>query len=118
MNLHKNKLYKKEAVHNAKKHRTNTITKLSTYPRLIANKTNKFNYLQIVDKDWKVLASACDIKTLSWTKTESASNVWKTIAKAALEKGVKKVVFDRNWNLYHGRIKAMAEGAREGGLEF
>ena len=118
MNLHKNKLYNKEAVHNAKKHRTNSISKLSNRPRLIANKTNKFNYLQIVDTNWKVVASACDIKTLSWTKTDSAVNVWKEIAKIAIEKGVKKVVFDRNWNLYHGRIKAMAEGAREGGLEF
>ena len=118
MNLHKNKLYRKEAVHKAKKHRTNTIARLSDRPRLIANKTNKFNYLQIVDASWKVLASASDIKSFSWTKTESAVNVWKEIAKKATQAWVKKVVFDRNWNLYHGRVKAMAEWAREGGLEF
>lgn len=52
------------------------------------------------------------------TKTDIATKVGKLIAERALEAGIEKVVFDRNGYLYHGRVKALAEGAREGGLKF
>ena len=52
------------------------------------------------------------------TKTEQAREVGKMLAKRAREKGIEKVVFDRGGYLYHGRVKAFADGAREGGLEF
>ena len=52
------------------------------------------------------------------TKTEKAFNLGQEIAKKALELGVKKVVFDRGYYKYHGRVKAVSDGAREGGLKF
>ena len=52
------------------------------------------------------------------TKTQQAELVGKLLAEKALQKGIKAVVFDRNWYKYHGRVKAFAEGARKGGLLF
>ncbi len=97
----------------------------SERPRLSVYKSLKHIYAQIID-DTKgitlVSASTLDRelreKLPELTKTEEAREVGKLIAKRALEKGIKKVVFDRGGFIYHGRIKALAEGAREGGLEF
>ncbi len=97
----------------------------SERPRLAVFKSLKHMYAQIID-DTKghtlVSASTLDpevresIKGL--TKTEAARVVGEVIAKRAIEAGIKKVVFDRGGFIYHGRIKAVAEGARKGGLEF
>ncbi len=97
----------------------------SERPRLSVYKSLKHIYAQIVDDTKGVtLVSASTLdkelrdKLAELTKTEEAREVGRLIAKRALEKGIKKVVFDRGGFIYHGRIKALAEGAREGGLEF
>lgn len=94
-------------------------------PRLCVYRSLKHMYAQIID-DTKghtlVSASTLDKelrgKFKSTGNVEAAREVGRLIAKRALEKGIKKVVFDRNGFLYHGRVKAVAEGAREMGLEF
>jgi large subunit ribosomal protein L18 len=88
--------------------------------RLTVFRSNKFIYAQIID-DSKgttlVEASSQNIKDAKGkTKCEESLEVGKEIAKKALEKGIKTVVFDRNGFRYHGRIQAIADGAREGGL--
>tara|TARA_B100000900_G_scaffold253632_1_gene216093 strand:+ start:1061 stop:1417 length:357 start_codon:yes stop_codon:yes gene_type:complete len=92
-------------------------------PRLAVFRSNKEIYAQLIDDSQSVtLASAssrdksiCDQKS---TKVEKAKMVGKLIAERAKESGVKNVVFDRGGFLYHGRIKALAESAREAGLKF
>ena len=98
-------------------------------PRIVVKKSLKHIYAQIVvDRPFDtclVLLGASslspqirdDVKSLKG-KIEKARLVGKLLARRALEKGIKKVVFDRSGYKYHGRIKALAEGAREGGLEF
>jgi len=94
-------------------------------PRLCVYKSEKHIYVQIIDDDnghTLVAASTLDKEirdTLkkTWNK-EAAREVGKLAGKRALEKGIKKVVFDRGGYRYHGRIKELADGAREAGLEF
>jgi len=89
-------------------------------PRLIVNKSLMYTYAKLVDdENSKVLASSSDMKAKGkGTRTEKAKNIGLEIAKKALDKKIKSVVFDRNGYKYHGRTKAVAEGAREGGLKF
>ncbi len=88
-------------------------------PRLSVFKSNKFIYAQIIDDEkGKTLFSANDSKRKKGAKVESAKIVGKEIAKKSTEDKIKKIVFDRGGYKYQGRIKALAEGAREGGLEF
>lgn len=88
-------------------------------PRLVAYKSLSTNYLQLVDDTKGVtLASASDLKLKKGTKMENAKVIGIELAKKAKELKVNEVIFDRNGYKYHGRIKAMAEGAREGGLKF
>ena len=109
----------KEANRAARKHRTNTIVKATTTrPRLIVNRSNKYIYAQIIDRDGNVVASTHDHSMKAGTKSERAFQVGEAIAKAAQESKITEVVFDRNGYLYHGRVKQVAEGAREGGLKF
>lgn len=89
--------------------------------RLSVFRSNKYIYAQVID-DAKgqtlVEASSQNIKgAKEKTKCEESFEVGKEIAKKALEKGIKSVVFDRNGFRYHGRIQAVADGAREGGLK-
>jgi len=99
-------------------------------PRLCVFRSAKHIYAQLIDDNkGKTLASASD-KEISKaknikkeakktsTKISQASEVGKLIAKKATEKKIQKVVFDRGGYLYQGRVKALAEGAREGGLRF
>ena len=93
--------------------------------RLTVFRSSKHIYVQVIDDDKGVtLAAASTLeKTMreAGTKgadTEAAKAVGKLIAERAKEKGVKDVVFDRGGYLYHGRIKALADAAREGGLNF
>jgi len=92
-------------------------------PRLCIYRSLSHIYGQLIDDDTGVTLVAfstlsAPMKTISGTKTEKAREVGKGIAEMALQKGIKRVVFDRGGNRYHGRVKALAEGAREGGLEF
>lgn len=90
-------------------------------PRLAVFRSNKYIYAQIIDDSQsKTLAFASDIKEkeAKIARIERATKVGKDIAKIALAKNIKKVIFDRGPYRYHGRIKALAEGAREVGLNF
>jgi large subunit ribosomal protein L18 len=89
-------------------------------PRLVVFKSLKFIYAQIINDDkGEVIVQSSNIKAKGKDKkVESAKKIGTDIAKKALEKKVKAIVFDRNGYKYHGRVKALAEGAREGGLQF
>lgn len=92
-------------------------------PRLSVFRSNTEIYCQLIDDVNAVtLASASsrskDIKGQKGNKTEKSKLVGQAIALKAKELGIENVVFDRGGNLYHGRVKAVAEGAREGGLVF
>lgn len=92
-------------------------------PRMSVFRSNKEIYVQIVnDEDGKTIMSVSSrdkgIAGVKGNKSEVAQMVGKTIAEKALKEGVSKVVFDRNGYLYHGRVKSLAEAAREGGLKF
>lgn len=91
----------------------------SLKPRLSVYKSNKFTYAQLIDdKDGKTLASASDVKVTKKGKLGRALEVGKAVAEKAKGLKIKKVVFDRGGFIYTGRVKAVADGAREGGLEF
>ena len=92
----------------------------SKKPRLCVFKSHQYIYVQLIDDDKaKTIAAANDQQLKSKKiKTDKAKEVGKLIAKKALEKKIEKVVFDRGGYKYHGRVKAVAEGAREGGLKF
>lgn len=91
-------------------------------PRLSVYRSNKGIYAQIIDDvSGKTLVSASSLsKDFSATgnKVDQSVAVGKMVAEKAIAAGIKQVVFDRNGYLYHGRVKSLAEGAREGGLIF
>jgi large subunit ribosomal protein L18 len=91
-------------------------------PRLLVFRSNRGIFAQLVDDDaGRTLAGASWLelpKSFKGDKTEQAGEVGKRLAAAAQKAGVENVVFDRAGYLYHGRVKALAEGAREGGLHF
>ena len=91
-------------------------------PRLSVFKSNKEIYAQLVDdKDGKTLVSASSREKgvdANGTKTEVSAAVGKAIAAKAKAAGIENVVFDRNGFVYNGRVKALADGAREAGLKF
>lgn len=90
-------------------------------PRLSVFRSHRYLWAQIIDdQQRKTLVAASDknSKLEKATKTERARLTGKILAEKALKLGIKKVVFDRGPYQYHGRVKALAEGAREGGLAF
>nr|WP_289623413.1 50S ribosomal protein L18 [Flavihumibacter fluvii] len=92
-------------------------------PRLSVFRSNADTYVQLIDDENGVTLAAAstrdkDIQAQKVTKTEKGKLVGVVIARKASELGLKEVVFDRGGNLYHGRVKAVADGAREGGLQF
>jgi large subunit ribosomal protein L18 len=92
-------------------------------PRLSVFRSNADIYAQLIDDDNGVTLAAAssrdkDIAAQKVTKIEKAKLVGATIARKATELGLNTVVFDRGGNLYHGRVKSVADGAREGGLQF
>lgn len=100
----------------------NKIVGTAECPRLCVYRSNTNIYAQIIDDENGItLVSANSLdKELKLTKNdiEAATKVGETIAKKAKKAGIKNVVFDRGGYLYHGRVKALAEAARENGLEF
>lgn len=112
-------MLEKEIKRLKRKARVKASISSSDKPKLIVYRSNSFIYAQIIDNAGKVICHASDLKSKGkLTKTESAKTVWEDIAKKATEKKVKEVVFDRNWFSYHGRVKALAEGARGSWLKF
>ena len=90
-------------------------------PRLCVFRSSKGIYAQLIDDDAGVTlasASTLNLGGASGTKSERAAEVGKLVAQRAKDAGIASVVFDRGGYLYHGRVKALADGAREGGLEF
>ena len=88
-------------------------------PRLSVFRSSKHIYAQIIDDTTgTTLAAASSSSLKSGTKTDTAAAVGRALAEAATAKGVKQVVFDRAGYKYHGRVKALADAAREGGLDF
>ena|SRR5687767_2730595 len=92
-------------------------------PRLSVFRSNRDIYAQLIDDNsgHTLLGASSKDKSFSFkkeNKVERAKQVGVALAKMAADKGIKNVVFDRGGYLYHGRVKALAEGAREGGLDF
>jgi large subunit ribosomal protein L18 len=88
-------------------------------PRLNVYRSLNHIYAQVIDdQTGQTLVSASSIKTKTGGNLAAAKEIGKAVAEKAVEKGIKKVVFDRGGYLYHGRIKALADAAREAGLEF
>lgn len=98
-----------------------SITGTADRPRLSVFRSNSFTYCQLInDVTGETLVSVGDeVKGLhkGKNKTQAAFDVGKRLAEKALEKGIKMAVFDRSGYKYHGRVKGIAEGAREGGLK-
>ena len=99
----------------------NKVSGTAQRPRLAVFRSNKFIYAQIIDDvNGVTLASSSSAKVESAgeNKTGASAHVGRDIAAKAQEKGITEVVFDRGGYLYHGRVKSLAEGAREAGLKF
>jgi len=116
--------FKREKRFRRQKRVRSKIFGTSEMPRFSVFRSLKHIYGQLInDEKGKTLVAASDrdlkseVKNLK-SKIETAREVGKLIAKKSLEKKIEKVVFDRRGYKYHGRIKALAEGAREGGLKF
>jgi large subunit ribosomal protein L18 len=90
-------------------------------PRLTVFRSNKQIYAQVIDDmtgTTLVSATSLKVEKPEGGKSAMAGAVGEAVAKACAEKGIKQVVFDRNGYIYHGRVKALADGARKGGLNF
>lgn len=99
------------------------ISGTATKPRLSVYRSNAYIYAQLIDDtNGLTLAAASskdkDIAAQKITKSEKSKLVGAAIARKASELGIKEVTFDRGGYLYHGRVKSVADGAREGGLQF
>ena len=109
-----------------REHIRKSVVGTSERPRLVVFRSNKQIYAQIIDDvTQQTLTTASSISKgleeklkKAKTKKDQAKIVGKFLAEQALEKKISKVVFDRAGYLYHGRVKALADGAREGGLKF
>lgn len=92
-------------------------------PRLSVFRSAKHIYAQLIDDERGVTVGAASTVSKNWksldgNKTAKAKEIGKAVAELAKSRDISKVVFDRNGYRYHGRVRAVAEGAREGGLEF
>ena len=95
------------------------ITGTPERPRMSVFRSNKGIYVQVIDDIAGTTLVASSSKGLEGgTKTEVAAKVGADIAKKAMDKGITQVVFDRNGYLFHGRVKSLADAAREAGLKF
>lgn len=99
------------------------VSGTASKPRLSVFRSNTDIYAQVIDDTKGVTIAAAstkdkDIKAQTGTKSEKSKLVGAAVARKAVELGVKEVIFDRGGYLYHGRVKSVADGAREGGLQF
>jgi large subunit ribosomal protein L18 len=115
-------LTKQERRYRIKKRIRKIVTGTAEKPRLSVFRSNKQIYAQLVDDTTgnTILAVSSLSKDIEATgnKTEVAAAVGKSVAEKAIAAGISSVVFDRNGYLYHGRVKQLADAAREGGLKF
>ncbi|MDL2296747.1 50S ribosomal protein L18 [Bacteroidales bacterium OttesenSCG-928-B11] len=106
------------------KHRVRkVVTGTTERPRLSVFRSNRDIYVQLIDDNAGHTLVSCssaipEIRDQKGTKIEKSAMVGKLVAQKAQEAGISKVVFDRNGYLYHGRVKSLADAAREGGLIF
>ena len=97
----------------------NKISGTAERPRMSVFRSNKQIYVQIIDDEAaKTLVSASSLGLEKMAKKEQAAKVGELVAKKAIEAGITSVVFDRNGYLYHGRVKEVADAARNAGLKF
>jgi len=102
----------------ARARRTHALARVSGRARLLVNRSNRTVYAQIIDDaSGKVVCGTSGLK-LTTTGIAAAAEVGKAIAEMAKKKKITQVAFDRNGYKYHGQIKALADAAREAGLEF
>jgi large subunit ribosomal protein L18 len=106
-----------------RRNRTALRARSAGRPRLSVHRSGKHIYAQVIDDaQGKTIASAStlekDVRGTSGANIDAATQVGKRVAEAAKQAGVTRVVFDRGGFLFHGRVKALAEAAREAGLEF
>jgi large subunit ribosomal protein L18 len=117
-------LAKQEGRERRKRRIRKKIDGSSARPRLSVFRSAKHIYVQAIDdSSGATVATASTLtatvkESLDGTKVDAAKAVGAAVAKVLLEKGVQEVTFDRNGYIYHGRVKALAEGAREAGLKF
>jgi large subunit ribosomal protein L18 len=116
-------LTKSERRDRIKKRIRKVVTGTTAAPRLSVYRSNSDIYAQLIDDNsGKTIIAASsrdkDLSSSKGTKSEISKLVGKHVAEKAKAKGIEVVVFDRGGYLYHGRVKALAEGAREGGLKF
>lgn len=119
------KLTRKESVRRRHNRVRRQVFGTSERPRLAVFRSNQHIYAQVIDDTkHETLASASTLESelrdelKTGSNCEASAEVGKLVAKRSLEKGITQVVFDRGGNLYHGRVKALAEAARESGLSF
>ena len=106
-----------------RRNRTALRARAGTRARLSVHRSGKHIYAQVIDdENGKTVAAASslekDVRDKSGANIDAAAQVGKRVAEAAVKAGVKQVVFDRGGFLFHGRVKALADAAREAGLEF
>ncbi|MBA3646994.1 MAG: 50S ribosomal protein L18 [Chitinophagales bacterium] len=98
-----------------------SLTGTKERPRLSVFRSNRDIYAQIIDDvngHTLIAASSRVVKSETGNKVDASKEVGRTLARQAVDAGIISVVFDRGGYLYHGRVKALADGAREGGLKF
>jgi ribosomal protein L18 len=119
MSYLKNKLQEKIRKYLRRKNRVNTkIKNLHPEYRLLVERSNLYVSAQVLDAQGNVVAVSSDKTASGATKTQRAEAAGASFAEALKGKGVEKIAFDRNGYLYHGRIKAFADGLRKGGIQF
>ena len=115
---HESKDHKRQRIHKRLRRR---VQGTPERPRLAVFRSLNHIYAQVIDDDQGhtlVSASSLEKNRASGGNVAGAKSIGKLVAERAKEKGIKSVVFDRGGYLYHGRVKALADAAREGGLEF
>jgi large subunit ribosomal protein L18 len=119
------KLTRKESIRRRHRRVRRKVKGTAERPRLAVFRSNQHIYAQVIDDEQQhtlvaasTLEPAMRSESTSGASCEASTEVGKLVAQRLLEQGVSRVVFDRGGNLYHGRVKALAEAAREAGLEF